>query len=66
AIGKIHAEILQEGEDFYIVDCNSRNGTFLNDNRIAPNTKNKVNNNDLLRFANKDFVFFYSSSFNEV
>jgi hypothetical protein len=60
AIGKIHAEILQEGEDFYVMDCNSRNGTFLNDNRIIPNTKNKVSNNDLIRFANKEFVFFYS------
>jgi pSer/pThr/pTyr-binding forkhead associated (FHA) protein len=60
AIGKIHAEILQEGEDFYVMDCNSRNGTFLNDNRIVPNTKNKVNNNDQLRFANKEFVFFSS------
>jgi len=60
AIGKIHAEILQEGEDFFVMDCNSRNGTFLNDNRIVPNTKNKVNNNDLLRFANKEFIFLYT------
>jgi len=58
AIGKIHAEILQEGEEFYVMDCNSRNGTFLNDYRIVPNTKNKVSNNDLLRFANKEFIFF--------
>ena len=60
AIGKIHAEILQEGEDFYVIDCNSRNGTYLNDNRIVPNTKNKVSNNDLLRFANREFIFFYA------
>ncbi len=57
AIGKIHAEIIQEGEEFYIMDCNSRNGTFLNDNRILPNTKNRVSSNDLLRFANKEFIF---------
>ena len=57
AIGKIHAEILQEGEDYFVMDCNSRNGTFINDNRIVPNTKNKIDSNDLLRFANKEFIF---------
>lgn len=59
AVGKIHAEILDEGGDFYIMDCNSRNGTFLNDIRILPNTKNKVSNNDVLRFANKEFIFLF-------
>ncbi len=58
AIGKIHAEILQEGENFYVMDCNSKNGTFLNDNRILPNTKNSIRNNDILRFANREYVFF--------
>jgi len=58
AVGKIHAEILDEGGEFYLMDCNSRNGTFLNESRIVPNTKNKVNNNDVLRFANKEFIFF--------
>lgn len=57
AVGKIHAEIFNEGEDFYVMDCNSRNGTFLNSSRITPNTKNKVSNNDILRFANKEFIF---------
>ncbi len=60
AIGKIHAEILREGDELYVMDCNSRNGTFLNDNRILPNTKNSVKNNDIIRFANKEFVFCYS------
>ena len=57
AIGKIHAEILQEEEHFYVMDCNSKNGTFINDNKILPNTKNSIKNNDTLRFANREFVF---------
>lgn len=59
AIGKIHAEIIDEEGEFYVMDCNSRNGTFLNDSRIVPNIKNKVGNNDVLRFANKEFIFLY-------
>lgn len=58
AIGKIHAEIIQEGEEVFIMDCNSKNGTFINDKRILPNTKNGLKNDDILRFANKEYVFF--------
>ncbi len=57
AIGRIHSEVIKEGDDFYIVDCNSKNGTFVNDKRLTPNTKQIVFNNDLVRFANKEFRF---------
>lgn len=61
AVGKIHAEILYEEGGFYIVDCNSKNGTFVNEKRLVPNLKNKVMNNDLIRFANKEFKLFTTS-----
>jgi hypothetical protein len=57
AIGKIHAEILEEEREFYVIDCNSKNGTFINDTRIAPNTRHKLKNNDTLRFANVEYIF---------
>lgn len=57
AIGKIHAEIMKEGSEYYIMDCNSRNGTFINGSRLLPNTRNRLKNNDEVRFANKEFVF---------
>ncbi len=61
AVGKIHAELLSEEGDYFIVDCNSRNGTFINDKRIVPNSRIKVQNNDMVRFANKEFKFFSSA-----
>lgn|GEM_PF-2215613 len=61
AVGKIHAELLCEEGDFYIIDCNSRNGTFINDKRIVPNSKIKIQNNDTIRFANKEFKFINSA-----
>ena len=61
AVGKIHAEILSEEGIYYLVDCNSRNGTFVNDKRLVPNTRNKILNNDLVRFANKEYQFFASA-----
>ncbi len=60
AVGKVHAEILSEEGSYYLVDCNSRNGTFVNDKRLAPNTRNKILNNDFVRFANKEYKFFTS------
>ncbi|WP_031342489.1 DUF6382 domain-containing protein [Ruminiclostridium papyrosolvens] len=61
AVGKVHAEILNEDDSYFIMDCSSRNGTYLNDDRIKPNTKVKVNNNDIIRFANKEFTFIIPS-----
>ncbi len=61
AVGKVHAEILKADDSYFIMDCSSRNGTYLNDDRIKPNTKVKVNNNDIIRFANKEFTFIIPS-----
>lgn len=66
AVGKIHAELLSEEGDYFIVDCNSRNGTFINGKRLVSNTRIKVQNNDMVRFANKEFKFFSSALPGEV
>jgi hypothetical protein len=57
AVGKIHAELIKEDDSIFIVDSNSKNGTFINNERLKPNTKTRVSNNDILRFANKEFAF---------
>ena len=61
AVGKIHAEVIAEEGNYYLVDCNSRNGTFVNDRRLVSNTRNKVIDNDFIRFANREFKFFTSA-----
>ncbi len=61
AVGKVHAEILNEDDLYFIMDCCSRNGTYLNDDRVKPNTKIKVNNNDVVRFANQEYIFIIPS-----
>ncbi len=57
AVGKIHAEVLREESGYYLIDCNSRNGTFINNKRLVPNTKNRISDKDVIRFANKEFKF---------
>lgn len=57
AVGKVHAELINEENEYFIIDSNSRNGTFINDERLKPNTKVRIGNNDVIRFANKEYVF---------
>lgn len=48
--------IIQNGE-YYIVDLNSTNGTFVNSNRLNPNYPTILKDGDLIRIANVDFRF---------
>lgn len=38
SLSRHHAQIIKDNEDFYLEDCGSRNGTFLNGARIAGRT----------------------------
>jgi len=60
AVGKIHAEVIREAQAYYLVDCNSRNGTYINEKRLLPNTRSPLSNNDTVRFANREFRFFHT------
>lgn len=57
AVGKVHAEILCRGGAYHIKDLNSRNGTFLNGNRIESNMEFEIKNNDVISFANSEYIF---------
>lgn len=46
SMSRYHCQIRQSGEDFYIEDCGSRNGTFLNGSPIA--VPRKLQNGDIV------------------
>ncbi len=56
-VSRMHARIYMEGDNYYIEDLNSTNGTFLNDQRLAAYTKTRLKEGDLLRFAQEEFCF---------
>jgi EAL domain-containing protein (putative c-di-GMP-specific phosphodiesterase class I) len=56
-VSKEHAEIRQDGGTLVIRDLGSRNGTFVNGNRIEGDTPLK--NGDVLHFANQEFRLGY-------
>lgn len=57
AIGKLHAEIKNTPEGFFISDMNSLNGTFVNDERVQTGKDSIIKNGDRIILSNEEFVF---------
>ena len=47
-VSRQHAKLLNEGGEYYIVDCESRHGTFVNGSKCD---RKKLNNNDEITFG---------------
>jgi pSer/pThr/pTyr-binding forkhead associated (FHA) protein len=58
AVGKVHAEIKIDNDKYYLMDLSSRNGTFINGQRINSNELYEIKNDDSVVFANSEFKFF--------
>jgi pSer/pThr/pTyr-binding forkhead associated (FHA) protein len=43
SISRIHCEVTQENNNFFIADLGSSNGTFINEQKLTPNKKEPFN-----------------------
>lgn len=50
-VSRIHAMLEKKGEDYFITDRNSMNGTFLNGERLRPNERRRILEGDRVSFA---------------
>ena len=55
AVSRQHARIVRVGTDYFVEDLNSRNGTFVNDQRI--DGRHKLAENDQVRICDLVFLF---------
>lgn len=55
-IGRIHCKITKENNRFYIIDLKSKNGTFINGNRLTENNIYELNDGDVLGIATSTFM----------
>lgn len=60
AIGKIHAEIRKDIDKYYLVDLKSRNGTYVNGEKLHSNELYEIKNEDIIIFANSECTFYIS------
>ncbi len=55
AISRSHANIIKKGEEYFIVDTNSTNHTYVNGVMINSNVETKLAHKTRLRLANEEF-----------
>ena len=54
-VSRNHAEIVRQGNDLMLVDCGSRNGVWLNQQRLTEAAKLKAR--DHIRIGRQEFIF---------
>lgn len=57
AVSRSHANIISREGEFFIVDTNSKNHTYVNGTMIQSNAETKIVHGDKIRLANEDFEF---------
>lgn len=63
AISRFHAKIECIGNQYFITDLNSTNGTFVNNIRLKANETKELQENEKLSFANITFYFEKSDTY---
>lgn len=57
AISRSHANIVTREDEYFVVDTNSTNHTYVNGTMIQSNVQTKITEGTRIRFANEDFTF---------
>ena len=57
AISRSHANIVSRDGEYFVVDTNSTNHTYLNGQMLASNVETKITSGAKIRLANEDFEF---------
>ena len=63
-VSRRHAMIRRTGSDFEVLDLASRNGTWLNDQRLAPNEPYRFASGSQLRLAQMPLFIMYNTTDN--
>jgi len=57
-VSRVHADIRQEGDSFYVQDLGSANGTYLNGKRITMGNREQLKTGDRIALGKQDKVSF--------
>lgn len=56
-ISRTHADIVNQGDTYYLIDNNSTNHTYINNSRIPSQQLVKLDDYALIRLSNEEFEF---------
>lgn len=56
SIGKSHARVYEQDGNIYVSDLGSRNGTYLNGERIEKRKAEKIEKGDIIAFSDEEFI----------
>lgn len=56
-ISRVHARIQKEEGEYYIIDLDSTNGTYINGRKLIGTEKVKLQQGDHVSFANVEYIF---------
>ncbi|MGM9987414.1 MAG: FHA domain-containing protein, partial [Bacillaceae bacterium] len=56
-VGRVHGTILTISGNYYLEDNQSKNGSYLNGNKLARGERVKLNHEDLIKFGNEELLF---------
>lgn len=57
AVSRSHADIITRGNKYFVIDLNSKNHTYINDQMIAVQCETEIRDGDRLKLGNEEFVF---------
>lgn len=57
AVSRCHMKIVKRGMNYFLIDLNSTNNTYLNGKRVMPNKEQVLNSGDVISVADEEFVF---------
>ena len=57
AVSRSHADIITRGKQYFVIDLNSKNRTFINNVPLQVQCETEIHEGDTLKLGNEEFVF---------
>ena len=57
AVSRSHADIITRGTLYFVMDLNSKNHTYINNQEIPIHCEVEIHDGDRLKLGNEEFVF---------
>ena len=56
-ISRVHAKVLRREEEYFLMDLDSTNGTYINGKRLGGDGMEKLQQGDRISFADLEYIF---------